>query len=163
MNAKDVIKNSMQLSQMAMDALLNDLSDEDLFVRTSPDSNHIAHQLGHLISSERSMVEGLCPGSCPELPAGFDKAHSKETASSDSRDGFLTKNEYLSLYQKQREATIKALDALPEADLDKPGPEALQQICPNVGSVFGLQPFHQGWHTGQITALRRHLKKPVVF
>ena len=163
MNAKDVIKTNIQFSQMVMGALLEDLSDDDLFVRTSPDANHVAHQLGHLISAERSMIEGLCPGSCPALPEGFDKAHSKETARSDSRDGMCTKTEYATLYQKQRDATIKALEALPEADLDKPAPESLQKICPNVGAVFALQPWHQGWHMGQVTALRRHLKKPVVF
>ena len=163
MNAKDVIKNNIQGGQMILGALIEDLSDDELFVRPAGAANHIAFQLGHLISSERTMIDGVCPGTCPELPSGFEQAHSKENSKNDARDGFLTKKEYLGLYQKQREATLKALDSLPDADLDKPGPESLRQICPTVGSVFALQPIHQVWHMGQLTVLRRQLNKPVVF
>ena len=163
MNAKDVIKANIQGGQMLLGALSEDLTDDELFIRPAGVANHMAYQLGHLISSERHMIEGVCPGSSPELPAGFDKAHSKENAESESRDGFLSKSEYLALYQKQRDATLKALASQSDADLDKPGPEAMRQICPTVGSVFALQSFHQAWHMGQLTVLRRQLGKPVVF
>ena len=38
--------------------------------------NSIAVQLGHLIAGERMFVEYVSPGLSPELPAGFDDAHS---------------------------------------------------------------------------------------
>ena len=163
MNAKETIKQSMDLALNVLGGLLDDLSDDELLIRPAGKANHIAWQLGHLISSERQLTEGVCPGSCPELPEGFADAHGKEQAASDSREGFLTKREYVDLYQKQRAATLKALDALPDADLDNEATEFIRQICPNVAGVFALQSAHQMWHIGQLTVLRRQLGKPVVF
>ena len=53
MNAKDVIKYNLRVADMGWSTLLSDLSDADLLVRPSPAANHLAWQLGHLISSER--------------------------------------------------------------------------------------------------------------
>ncbi len=163
MNAKDVLKNNMGMSNMVFTGLLGDLSDADLLVRTSPGANNMAWQLGHLISSERRMIDATCHGTCPALPDGFAEQHSSDKAKSDDDAGYLTKQHYLDLYQKQRAATIAALDKVPEADLDKEAPEFIRQICPNVGQLFALQAMHQMWHVGQLTSLRRHLGKPVMF
>ncbi len=163
MNAKDVLKANMEMSNMVFLGLLEDLSDDDLLVRTAPEANHLAHQLGHLITAEQNMIEGACPGCCPPLPDGFKENHSKETSKSDDRSKFLSKSQYLELYQKQRAATLQALDKWPEADLDKEAPEFIRQLIPTVGRLFALQGLHQMWHIGQITSLRRHLGKPVKF
>ena len=66
------------------------------------------------------MLEMVKPNSMPPLPAGFKEKHSKETAKSDDPKAFLTKAEYLDLYKKQRAATMKVLDGMSDADLDKP-------------------------------------------
>lgn len=163
MNAKDAINSSMKMSQMVLDGLLKDLSDADLLVRPAPEANHIAWQLGHLISSEQMMVEMTCPNSCPPLPEGFADNHSKERSKSEETEGFLGKQEYVDLFQRQRAATLEALKTLPESDLDKPAPEAFRQLCPTVGSVFALQGDHVLMHTGQFSVVRRMLGKPVVF
>jgi hypothetical protein len=163
MNAKDAIVTSMQMSQMVLDGLLKDLADADLLVRPAPSANHIAWQLGHLISSEQMMIESTCPNSCPALPEGFAANHSKERSKSDETAGFLSKQEYLDLFRRQREATLKALNDLPEADLDKEAPESFRQLCPTVGSVFALQGDHVLMHSGQFSVVRRKLGKPVVF
>lgn len=162
MNANDVLRNNLQMADFVLNRLLEDLSDEELFARTSPAANHVAWQLGHLVASERRLVEAVCPGKSPELPAGFEQAHQKETAGTQSHDGFRTKDDYLELYRRQREATLTAIDAVSESDLDKPSPEALRKFFPTVGAVLALTAMHQMWHIGQITAVRRHLGKPVV-
>ena len=54
----------VKLAGAEVAALLNaDLSDADLLVRPAPSANHIAWQLGHLIASERNLVEAAAPGS----------------------------------------------------------------------------------------------------
>ena len=79
-SSKDVIRNTIASADMILNAYLGDLSDDDLFAPQFEGGNPIAWQLGHLISVERSWVEGLKAGSCPELPEGFAAAHTKETA-----------------------------------------------------------------------------------
>ena len=85
--------------------------------------NHIAWQLGHLISGERHFAELISPGSCPALPEGFDEAHSKEAAKGDDPSKFRTLAEYQSLWKDQRAATLAVLDAVPDADLEKADPD----------------------------------------
>lgn len=160
MNAKDAIRNTLDMSENIIQTYVGDLKDEDLCVRAVPGMNHIAWQLGHLISSERGMIEILRPGTCPPLPEGFDDAHGKEGAKSDECSRFLSKDAYLALWKAQREATKAAIDAVPEADLDK-ADEKLPPYAPTVGALLNMTGVHTLMHAGQFVAVRRALNKPV--
>jgi len=161
MTAKDAIRYPMMMSDNIVNSYLGDLTDADLLLRPVEGQNHIAWQLGHLISSERSMIEGIKPGSCPPLPAGFDEAHSRDNTTSDDPSKFSTKAQYLDLLQAQRKATMAVLEGLSDADLDAPGPERMQKFCPTVGSVLNLIGGHVLMHVGQFVSVRKKLKKPV--
>lgn len=159
MNAKDVLKQTMDFSQMVTSAYLDGLSEEDLMVRPVDGMNPIAWQLGHLVSSEQQMISAL-GHTMPELPAGFADAHNTDVAKSGSFSQPAKKAEYIALWEKTRAATKAALDATPEADLDKPGPEKMKEIAPTVGAVFVLAGLHGMMHAGQFVAVRRKLGKP---
>jgi hypothetical protein len=161
MNAKDVIMRTYGMADRVLYAYLGDLDDADLLLRPVEGQNHIAWQLGHLISSERWMVEGVKPGSSPPLPAGFEEAHSKEASTSNESSGFLTKQKYLDLYKAQRDATVAALESMSDADLDRPGAERTRSFIPTVGATFGLVGDHVLMHVGQFVSVRKKLKKPV--
>src|SRR5262245_51907924 len=122
MNAKDVIRTTIGLGDKVLQTYVGDLSDDDLKLCPVEGMNPIAWQLGHLILSERSMIEGIRPGSCPALPAGFDQDHSREAPSSCDPAKFRSKAEYLRLHEAQRAATLKVLDELSEPELDQPAP-----------------------------------------
>lgn len=163
MNAKQAIKAGIDGGGFVSNAYLDDLTDADLLVRPAPDCNHIAWQLGHLISAEHGMVEAVSPGTMPKLPEGFEKRHIKETASSDNPKDFLSKNEYLKLAEEQRAGTYAALEKTSDADFDKPGPESMRSYCPTIGSVFTMQGTHWLMHAGQWAIVRRKLGKPPLF
>src|SRR5262245_22245559 len=97
MNAKEAIKSTILGCDMIWQPYVQDLKDEELLVRPVPGANHLAWQLGHLIDSERTMMEGLTPGTSPALPAGFTTMHSRENAGVDDPKKFLKKDEYLKL------------------------------------------------------------------
>ena len=148
---------------MITNGYLADLTDEEIFVRPTDGANHIAWQLGHLISSENQMVNAVCPGAMPALPDGFADAHKKETAGNNDPAAFLKKAVYLELMQEQRAGTKKALEAVSDDDLDKPTPENLQMIAPTVAAVFSMQPIHWMMHAGQWAVTRRKLGRPPLF
>ncbi len=160
MTAKDVIRKSLEMAHWVTNQYLEDLSDADLVQRPVPGANHIAWQLGHLLMSEREMVSSLgC--TMPELPAGFEAAHSKEASGSDSRSGFGSKAQYLDHFKRMHAATLAALSATPDAQLDQPAPEPMRSYAPTVGDVFNMVGLHEMMHTGQFAVLRRKLGKPV--
>jgi hypothetical protein len=162
MNSIEILKQTYQTSLMVMNAYVGDLTDAELMSRPGEGCNHVAWQLGHLIASESELVDSICPGKGLELPAGFKEAHAKETAGCDDASKFLTKDEYVALFEKSKEATLAALSGLSEADLDKPGPEHFRSSFPTIGAVAVLITTHVMMHVGQMVPIRRKLSKPVV-
>lgn len=160
MTAKDAINETIKMAQYITNEYLSDLSDADLLVRPVPSANHIAWQLGHLISSNAEMLAGV-GGKAPELPAGFREAHGKETTGVDDAKKFGTKQQYLTLLTTLNDATTRSLDATPDAQLDKPAPEAMRSYAPTVGSVYNMIGSHVMMHVGQFATVRRKLGKPI--
>ncbi|MGD9721623.1 MAG: DinB family protein [Pirellulales bacterium] len=163
MNAKQALKAGIDGGSFVCDAYLADLTDADLLARPAPGCNHIAWQLGHCIAAEHQMIDAVSPGSMPQLPEGFQERHTKETAHSDNPTDFFNKNVYLKVLKEQRAGTFALLDKLAEADLDKPGPEAMRSYCPTVSAVFTMQGTHWLMHAGQWAVIRRKLGKPPLF
>lgn len=162
MNALELVKASLRSTHHLATWFVSDLSDADLLVRPASDANHIAWQLGHLISAESSLVKTYVPGAVKvELPAGFDEQHKGPTAKSDS--GFLKKADYVNLFGIVREATLATVDRLKEADLDKSVEGKMAKIAPNVGAMLNLVNNHTMMHAGQFSVVRRKLGKPVLF
>src|SRR5262249_7749058 len=128
---KDALRLSIDMSDFIVNSYIGDLSDADLFIRPVAGMNHIAWQLGHLISTERSFVEMVKPGACPPLPEGFDKAYTKETTTIDDPAKFHTLAKYQELWKAQRQATKEVLDAVAEADLDKTDAGKYPEWAPN--------------------------------
>jgi hypothetical protein len=159
MNAKDAIRSAIEFSHLVTRAYVEDLSDADLLVRSVPKCNHIAWQMGHLISGTQQMLAGL-GRETPPLPAGFAEAYTKETSTSDDPQRFAGKAEYLALEEKIKAASLAAVDATPEAALGEPGPEEMREYAPTIGSVLMLLGTHWLMHAGQFVPIRRQLGKP---
>ena len=161
MTAKDVIKNTINMGHEILTTYISDLSDEDLMVRSVPGINHIAWQLGHLISSENEMLT-KAGFSMPKLPAGFAESYTKETSASDDASKFHKKDDYLKWMEEQRAGTLAALDAVSDGDLDKPAPESMRAYAPTIGSVFNMIGVHETMHAPQFIPVRRLQGKPVL-
>lgn len=152
----------MDMSMLVFSRYLEDLDDQDLLRRPATGCNHIAWQVGHLITSESRLVDALAPGRGGELPVGFAEAHSKEATGVDDPSKFLTKQAYLDLFQKVRGKTIEVLEGLDAADFDLPSPEGMRKMFPTVGQYFTLIATHPMMHAGQFAVVRRQLGKPIV-
>jgi uncharacterized damage-inducible protein DinB len=164
MTAKDAIKSTLTSTQQMLGMYLADLADADLLARPVPNANHIAWQIGHLIQSEHMMIKAVSPKTAlPKLPDGFSDQYGKVTASQEPPKGFATKAVYLDLFNKTREATLKALAELPDADLEKATPGEMAKYAPTVAAVFLMAANHTMMHAGQFTVVRRKLGKPILF
>jgi hypothetical protein len=152
----------MDMSLFVLNKYIGDLGDADLMRRPAAGCNHLAWQLGHLISSESQLVDSICPGKGGKLPEGFTAAYSKEAREVDDPAKFHTKKEYEDLFAKVRAATVAALQELPDAQLDAPGPEMFRKRFPRVGDLFNLIATHPLMHAGQFVIVRRQLGKPIV-
>jgi DinB superfamily len=160
MNAKEALKIGINMGHKISVDYLKDLTDKELLHRPAKNANHINWQLGHLIESENQMGNMAVAGSMPPLPAGFAEKYNKDTASSDDGSKFLKKDELLRIFEEQRAATLKVLDKLSDADLDKP---TGQSWAPTVASLFSMAGTHWVMHAGQWAVVRRQLGRPPLF
>lgn len=161
MNAKDVIRSTAGVSSMILQTYVGDLEDAELMQRPAEGCNHLAWQLGHLISAECDLLNSIQPGAAAELPEGFAEKHSKETVAENDPAKFCTKQEYLDLMEKVRSATLAAIETMDESELEKPAPEHFRKMFPTAGHVLILIATHQLMHAGQFVPVRRALGKPI--
>ncbi len=157
MNAKDAVRTTLTIADFMMESYVSDITPQEMLVRPVPDANHLAWQLGHLISAETRLVEAAVPGSMPALPPGFAERHTKDTANSDNVADFLSKDDYLSLAKSVRAGTLAALEKLRDADLDKPVTARVPPFVKNAGDCFVTVGTHWVMHSGQWVVLRRKL------
>ncbi len=162
MDAKDVLRQVMESSDMIVQAYIGDLTEADLLVRSVPGTNHIAWQLGHLVAGTHKMLLAL-GRPAPSLPDGFETSYTRETAASDDAAKFPTKAQYLALLGEAKAAVLAAIDATLPSDLDNPGPVEMREYAPTVGSVLMMLGSHWLMHAGQFVPIRRKLGKPALF
>lgn len=162
MNGTQAIERLLQVSDYMLKTYLEGIEDSELTTRPTENANHLAWQLGHIIAAENEMMEWLKPGSSPQLPEGFTEKHSSATAGNDEASFFLTKNEYLELYDQQRSATYAILHSFTDEELDKPGPKEMRSYAPTIGCVMVHQGDHTLLHTGQMAVIRRKLGKEIL-
>ncbi len=163
MTAKEIIRQGFGRAQMVTSMVLGDLEDADLLVRPVPGANHIAWQMGHLISSANYFGESIKPGSMPNLPEGFSEKYTKETSGNDKATDFLSKSDYLRLMDEQRQGLMSLLDEMSEEELQADAHESMKSICHTVADMLGLASDHEIMHSGQFSTVRRKLGKPVTF
>ena len=163
MDTKAAIKAAIDTANMISTSYLGDLTDEEMMHRPAPAANHIKWQIGHLIASENNMINGVAPGSLPDLPAGFADKYNKEASKSDDASAFDSKADLMALHEKQRVATLAALEKMADADFDKAAPEEMQSYAPTVGHAFLMQDAHWMMHAGQWAVVRRQLGREPMF
>ena len=163
MDTKSAIKTALNTANMISTSYLEHLTDEDMMHRPAPGCNHIKWQVGHLIVSEYNMISSCIVDTIPELPAGFAEKYTKETADSNDASAFHSKVQLMELYEKQRNATLAALESLSDDDLDKESPESIRSYAPNFGSAFIMQDIHWVMHAGQWAVIRRQLGREPLF
>lgn len=160
MTAKDLIRNGLSMSDRVINAYIGDLDDSELLIRPIQGMNHIAWQLGHLIGTERHLIELVKPGSSPELPADFEEGHGRKTTHVNDPSKYYPRTKYQELWKAQREATLQVLESLTDDDLDR-ADEKFPPIAPTVGQILALCGNHPLMHAGQFVTVRRLHDKPV--
>lgn len=162
MNAKDVIRNTIGMSDRILNEYTKDLSDAELLIRPVSGMNHIAWQLGHLLLTERNFIELLEPGASPALPANFEAGHGRDKHGVDDPALFYSAARYRELREAQRGVTLAVLDRLSDDQLNAaPKDERLAGFVGTVGNMLNLIGHHATMHSGQFVAVRRQLGKPV--
>ncbi len=161
MHSKIMISHSLGMADHLLNAYVADLSDSEILLQPIAGMNHIAWQIGHLISAERMFAETVKPGASPALPAGFDDLHSRTDTRGTKPEQFHAKSVYMDLYKAQRDATNAILESLTDDELANSTGERFAQIAPTNAALLNMIGLHYLMHLGQFVAVRRSANKPI--
>ena len=164
MTGSEAIQEALLSTKGTLEWFVADFSDTDLLVRPVPEANHAAWQIGNVITGDVFLVlDALPDAKFPDLPVGFAEVHGSKGAKLDDPEAFLTKEEYLKLFDEVRAATVAIVAGMSDADLDAPNPGKFASMVPTMGKMFTMVANHTLMHAGQISVIRRKLGKPVLF
>ena len=159
----EILANNAETNLGMVKFMLADFSDAEMVARAAPNANHVAWQVGHLMTSEVSLLNQAKAGAVPELPASFVAKFTNETAKVDDPKAFPTKAKLLGQFEKVRSATVKWIRSLTETECNRPMPEKLHAFAKTWGELAIMIPVHTSMHVGQIQVIRRKLGKKVLF
>jgi hypothetical protein len=162
MDTRQAIITGFAQADGIVNAYLADLSPVEMLVRPVPGINHVAWQLGHLIASERYLMDKVAPGQMPALPAGFVERHAKDMATSDKVEGFLSKEEYLRIGREVRGNVLKILQGLTPEGFDRPV-QGVPPFVKTAGETLLFMSGHWMMHVGQWAVVRRKVGRPPLF
>lgn len=161
--AKEVVLQQLQTGQKLIEVLTADLSDEEYFRPAAPETNHVGWIMGHLATSEDSLVS-MTTGKPKRIDEAKHTLFGGSSVCIADASKYPPRAELDELFRNSRANTMEALQLFDVTEWESPSPEGLpKEFFPTLGAVWGMQATHQFWHIGQITTCRKVMnKKPAL-
>lgn len=156
MNAIEMIRFALTLSDQAFTQLAEDMRDQPLTEPTPRGGNHPMWVLGHITLIEASIPQILFGESNPL--AHWAPLFAPGTEPKDNPGAYPPFDELLRAYRDHRARTLKILNGLSETDLDRPTkapPKGLEDALATFGQTLLVVALHQMTHRGQLADARR--------
>ncbi len=156
---KDLLPGQLEMGGFLFDKFTSDLSDAEYFKRPAPNTNHVAWNVGHIATSEDSMVAAITGGAM-KLSEDLHKLFGGSSECLDDSTKYPSRGELDEMYKNARAITIEQFNMFDEAKWSDPAPEGWPaDMFPTLGSIWAILPTHQFWHIGQITVCRQTMGK----
>ena len=164
MNAIDVIKTALRISDQGMTRLVEDMRDAPLTPPTPRGGNHPLWVLGHI-----TFVEGSVPHILFGEPNPVERwapLFAPGTEPTSNAADYPPFDEIFRMYRELRARNLELLDRIGEAGLAKPTvapPRGLEDVLRTAGDTFLLVALHQMNHRGQVADARRAAGRKPLF
>jgi hypothetical protein len=148
MNAIDVVRNALQMSDKLANTMLEDMRDAPLTQPTARGGNHPLWVIGHLAITEGQLHHMLSGEPNPvEHWSGLFAGGTEPSTDASRYPAF---DQVLGKYRQLRAANMKRLDGMDDAALDRPA-----RAFGTVGKALTAIAMHQMLHLGQVADARR--------
>jgi uncharacterized damage-inducible protein DinB len=162
MTIKDTLVKSLKDGHALFLRSLSDFPVDKLTYQTSPTENHVLWTAGHMVTTYAWWATFLTKDLSPIPPAFAVAFDNKKKPVADSA-AYPAMSEVLAELDRQYQIYIKAVEALPESEYyNAPLVDSGGFVTYKVDVLVG-QINHIGWHTGQISSIRRALSLPSLY
>ena len=121
--------------------------------------NHVVWSLGHLATTY-AWLTGVMGGVAPEMPASFQEAFKPGVKPTADAARYPTLAEVKAHFDGTCQKLLATIEGLTEDQLSAPLKESLGGFASNGWEVLDRSAWHEGWHAGQISSVRRSLGLP---
>ena len=165
MNTIEFIKSSLETSKNATLGMIMDLKDEPLAQPTINGGNHALWILGHIVTSESSIIHTIILGKDSSPVDDWQPLFGHGSTPQLDASVYPSFDELLEAWEEVRAFTLSTLESFSDDDLDKPAPgcpEEWKSWFGTVGMTFTTQIIHPTMHYGQLADIRKALGRELL-
>ena len=142
-------------------ALLKDWPADKLTYQSAPTDNHALWTIGHLATGY-SWFASLLDGKLADVPESYNTLFGYGSKPTGDASAYPSLEDVRAVQEKAWERVIDAAKKLKDADLAKPPAMDSHGLAKTKLDVIRLICWHDGWHQGQVSSLRKALGLPGV-
>jgi hypothetical protein len=136
--------------------MIEDIPPDKLCHQPVPGANHALWVLGHLACTDDFFASSL-GGRAPIIDDEWNKMFGMGSTPNDDPSAYPPLEEVLDRLERTRQAMLETFEAMGEAKLQEQTPEAWRMFAPTYAATMASVAFHEGFHAGQLSAVRRSL------
>lgn len=141
--------------------LANSVPPEKVTWQSAPTDNHVLWTLGHLATAY-SWFASLIDGKGAELPGDYDKLFAFKSAPVNDPSKYPSIDSVRQLHEAAYRRMIEAIGDLTDAEALKPTTTDTGGFVKTKLEAIHRAIWHESWHQGQISTLRRAMGLPSV-
>lgn len=138
------------------DALLADFPEDRLLYQSAPGANHALWTIGHLAAATvyfRSLLDGSIDG----VPTSYLKLFGYGSTPLTDRAAYPPVDELRRHRDSAFAAFVRVASDLPPSELLGPPAQKAEGLADDKLAAIERLAWHEGWHSGQISGIRRAL------
>ncbi len=155
-SARAVLEFARQITLKMVD----DIPGEKICSRPLDKSNHALWVLGHLAVTD-DWFACTIGNSESVLDESWGPLFGMKSEPSDDASTYPSLEAVKAGLERSRASLLSAFESMDEQQLQSPLPEDLKGFAPNVGGAAFSLAWHEGFHAGQLSAVRRSLGLPL--
>jgi len=159
----DHLVKSLAWSRKCLLDVMKDYPDDKVLYRGCDADNHLLWVVGHLAASDE-WVLGMLRVEGSTVPESYSKSlFGYGSTPTENAEDYPSLGEVRGHLDHSRERLLAALGGMTDAQLAEPLGEAGQGCVEDAAEAFSMTAWHEGWHAGQLSTVRRSLGLPAAF
>lgn len=160
-SAKARAVSVLRYARSLTDKLVEGFAEHQVCYQPAMTDNHLIWTLGH-VALTNQWFAGLLDGRPNTLPDSYGELFGYKSKPNPDVSVYPPLEEVRRAYDATYARLIRAADAMTEADMEAPPAGDSYGFVKDKGEVLEKAVWHEGWHSGQLSSLRRALALPPV-
>ena len=142
--------------------LLKDFPEESLCAQPGTCINHALWIVGHLAATDDYFLKEFA-GRALALDEPWHAAFNMGSTPVADASKYPPAKEMMRVFEERRAALLEWLESLSPTERNAATPEKWQRYAPSIKDLGGFIAWHEGYHAGQLSIVRRALGLPAAF